>query len=272
MNNAEEYYNSHSTGYVDKWDLSEIGLKKPANHYRLEIINIMIAMAGLKKGDRVVEIGCGTGLVLREMSKVTTPLCATDISLSMLERVKDSLLKDKKVSIVDNFTQTLSDQSAEVFLMQNNLLSLNLPTNYFDKIMSMEVLRYVDNVPKALENVKEIMKPESIFVFTITNLFSLSFFPIKYSLRKMLGLVNQEKELLQYFVTEREIKRYLKEAGLKIVSFKKLNLLTFNPLVERLVGTDSKARKVVELDSFLSKVPIVNKFFDTFILAVKVDG
>ncbi|MDO8729336.1 MAG: class I SAM-dependent methyltransferase [bacterium] len=271
MNNAEDYYNRNSLGYVDKWDLSQIGLKKPANYYRLEIINSMVEMASLNMGEKVLEIGCGTGLVLNELLKVTKPLYGTDISMEMLERAKDSLLKDRQVNIVDSFANVLDDDSVDVFLMQNDLLHLKLPKNYFDKIISMEVLRYVNDVPKALQNVKAIMKEDSIFVFTITNLLSSSLFPLKYSLRKLFDKIDKNKELLQYFVTEGRVKNDLKDAGLKVVASKKLNLLAFNPLIERLIDTDQKAKKIVDWDRLLSKIPIVNNFFDTLIFAVKVD-
>ena len=88
-------------------------------------------------GDTIVEIGCGTGLVLKELLKITKPIYGTDISTQMLERVRDSLLKDRNVSIVNNFTEVLNNRESDVFLMQNDLLELNLPKNYFDKIISM---------------------------------------------------------------------------------------------------------------------------------------
>jgi len=271
MNNAKDYYNTHSVEYKDKWDLSEDGLERPANYYRLQIINSMIKMASLKMGDTIVEIGCGTGLVLKELLKITKPIYGTDISTQMLERVRDSLLKDRNVSIVNNFTEVLNNRESDVFLMQNDLLELNLPKNYFDKIISMEVLRYIDDVPRALENVKSIMKEDTIFVFTVTNFFSFSFFPIKYFIRKLFNRIDKKEELLQYFVTEGNIKKHIKHAGLRILSFKKLNLLSFNPLVQSLVKTNDKAKKILKFDSILSKIPIVNNFFDTFIFAVRLD-
>jgi|SRR3989344_2243330 len=255
MNNARDYYNTHSVEYVDKWDLSESGLRQPANYYRLEIIKEMIKMADIKLGDAVVEIGCGTGLVLKELLKITQPIYGTDISAEMIERVRDSLLKDNQ---------------SDVVLTQNDLLELNLQKNYFDKIISMEVLRYIDDVPRALGNVRDIMKRDSIFVFTVTNFWSLSFFPIKYYFRKLFNRINKREELLQYFVTESGIKKDIKKSGLKIVDFKKLNLLSFNPLVKSFINTSDKAKKIVRLDAILSKISIINMFFDTFIFAVKL--
>src|SRR3989344_1061708 len=271
MNNAKDYYDIHSVEYKNKWDLSEVGLERPANYYRLKIINSMLGMASIKAHDKVVEIGCGTGLVLKELLKVTRPIYGTDISIEMLERVRDSLIKDRKVSIVEDFKPTLDNNQSDAFLMRNDLLELNLPKNYFDKIISMEVLRYIDDVPLALQNIKNIMKKDTIFVFTVTNFFSFSLFPIKYYFRKLFNRINKKEELLQFFVTEGSIKKDIKNADLRVVAFKKLNMLSFNPLLQGSVSTSDKAKKIVRLDAILSKIPLINCFFDTFIFAVKLD-
>ena len=44
MRNPKEYYNTHSRGYVQKWDLSQEGLKRPRNYYRLKTIESLIKL------------------------------------------------------------------------------------------------------------------------------------------------------------------------------------------------------------------------------------
>lgn len=254
MSNAKQYYNVHSEEYAGKWDLSEAGLEKPANHYRLEIIRAMIEMASIKPGDRVVEIGCGTGLVLKELLKITKPVYGTDISAEMLGRAK----------------KYLGNEQSNVILMENDILKLSLEKDYFDKIISMEVLRYINDVPKALRNVRNIMKEDAVFVFTMTNFFSFSLFPIKYYLRKLFR-AKKEEELIHYFATEGSIKRMIRESGLKVASFRKLNLLSFNPLVQKIVRSRSQAKNIMAMDRVLAKIPLVNRLFDTLIFAVKLD-
>ncbi len=269
MNNAKEYYNVHSVGYVDKWDLSEQGLKKPANYYRLQIIESLLGLAEITPGERIVEVGCGTGLVLAEAVKITKPIFGTDISQSMIERVKDSLLKDKKVVIVKDFSLLPPEPNVDVYLMQNDFLNLNVPKNYFDKILSMEVIRYIDDLPTCFKNVRNVMKDDSLFVFTGTNPYSLSLFPLKYTIRKWFNKIDKQKELLQYFTSERKIKKLLRDAGLEIVTFKKMNLFSFNPFVESVVKTSEKAEKVEKWNKRFAKVPLINHFFDTFVIAVR---
>ena len=267
MSNAKEYYNKFSQDYINKWGLLGSDLNKPANLYRKVLIDVFLEAADIKNGDKVIEIGCGTGLVLREILKKTSPVFGIDISIEMLKRTRDSVLKDQRVIILDDFSHTGS-QVADVFLAADDFLNLHLPEGYFDKILSLEVLRYVDDLDRAFVNIRKIMKEDAIFVFTLTNLWSLSFFPLKYSLRKRLGLLDEKSELLQYFVTEKIVRKKIKEKELKIIRFEKLNLFSASPLIARIVKNRKWAEKIILIDKQLSKIPIINKFYDTFLVAV----
>jgi predicted TPR repeat methyltransferase len=268
MDNAKEYYNKSSRDYADKWGFLEADLNKPANFYRKIGIDLLIESAGVKNGDKVVEIGCGTGLVLRELLKKTSPVFGVDVSIEMLKRAQDSVLKDKRAVILEDFSN-LENRSEEVFLALDDFSDLHIVKNYFDKILSLEVFRYICDLDKALYNARNVMKENTIFVFTLTNFWSFSFFPIKYSFRKFIGLVNERKELLQYFVTEKLIRKKLREQGLEIVRFEKLNLLSLNPLVARFVKNRKQAEMITRVDRRLSKTPFINKLFDTFLIAVR---
>ncbi|MFH1423745.1 MAG: class I SAM-dependent methyltransferase [Candidatus Nealsonbacteria bacterium] len=266
MRNPQEYYNANSRGYVQKWDLSQEGLKRPRNYYRLKIIESLIKLASIKQGDRVIEVGCGTGLVLREVLKLIRPVYGTDISSEMLQRVKDSVLKDKKVSIVNDLSEP--NPGSDVLLAQDDLFKSKLPQKFFDKVLSMEVLRYNDDLPKCLNNVHDAMKDGGIFVFTVTNLFSFGLFPVKYNLRKLFNKIDRSRELVQYFVTERSIKKELAEADFSIIAFEKTGLLAANKFVGRFVHTAEGAEKIIKLSRKLSKLPVINQLSDTFIIAV----
>ena len=271
MENAKEYYDKTSREYVQKWqDMDRQSTFNASFYFRKKIMETVLEMARVEKNDRVVELGCGTGLVLRELLKKTGRVFGTDISPEMLKRVQDSTLKDRKVVIAENFLEAdARHRDAEVLLMPNGISKLDLPKNYFDKMLSVEVLRYVDDLENALRNVAAVMKMDSRYIFTITNFWSSSLFPVKFSIRKILGLVKPQKELLQYFVTERSIRRYLKNAGLEVVEFRKMGLLFAKPLIKKFIKNQAAAEKIYKLDKALSGKPILGKFADTFVVAVK---
>ncbi len=245
MADAKEYYNRTSKDYVEKWKKIDSDSENLTNQFRLKLIRSVIEMADIRPHDKVVEIGCGTGLVLKELLKYTKPVYGVDVSLEMLKRAQDSVLRDQKVIIVEDFKRAKeTEKETDAILLENDILDLEIPEDYFDKILSLEVFRYLKETKKALTNIAKIMKPESVFVFTATNQFSANLFPIKFLIRKWLGLVDVQKEIFQYFTTERSIRKNIREAGLEVVEFRKL-------------------------DKRLKNFPVLRNFSDTFIIAVK---
>jgi predicted TPR repeat methyltransferase len=274
--NAQRYYDSHSDDYVSKWSRIDAEPDRPAHVYRKEIIRALIEMARVEPGDEVVEIGCGTGLVLRELLERTKPIWGTDISLAMLQRAQEELSSVASVEIVDGFDEAPSRPSntvlqgrPDVLLVHGDLLGLELPAGRFDRILSMEVLRYIADLDAALRSVRSAMDERTVFAFTVTNPWSASLFPVKYELRRRLGRVDADAELLQHFVTERGIRRAVARNGLELLELRKLNLLTFNPLVSPLARDRCGAERLVAIDRKLERVPLLNKAFDTLLLSVR---
>jgi SAM-dependent methyltransferase len=269
MSNAKDYYNLNSQGYVQKWDQLFGNSDSPKDYFRRQLIDLVLGMSHIRKNSKVVEVGCGTGLVLKEVLKHTDRVFGIDIAEAMLRRVADSTLRDKKVAIVNDFSDADAYGAAEIVLMEGDFRALNLPRGYFDRIISVEVLRYVDDIEKCFDYCRSIMKSDSIFIFTITNLWSASLFPVKYTVRKLAGLIDDQKELKQYFVTERRLREKLRKTGLELVDSKRFGLLALNPLLRRLIQTKSAAVKIHDLDTKMANLRGVRNLFDTLIVAVK---
>lgn len=267
--NAQRYYDAHSGDYAEKWSRIDAEPDRPAHVYRKEIIGALIDMAHVESGDEVVEIGCGTGLVLKELLGRTAPVWGTDISAAMLERARENLSQGARVAIVDTFDDP---PPADVLLIQGDVLGLELPAGRFDAILSMEVLRYIADLDAALRSVRSAMDERTVFAFTATNVWSASLFPVKYTLRRRLGRVDADAELLQYFVTERGIRRAVARNGLELLELRKLNLLTFSPLGARTARNRRGAERLVALDRTLERIPLLNRAFDTLLLAVRKRG
>ena len=122
MGNAKEYYDEHSHGYTKKWRHLSKSPMNPSEYYRKQLMELAIEMSNITKDDKVIEIGCGSGLVLREILKITNQVYGTDISLEMIRRVKDSVLKDKRVTIVNDFLNLDKYKDSQVILSVNDFL------------------------------------------------------------------------------------------------------------------------------------------------------
>jgi len=264
--NARQYYDRHSEEYVAKWSSID---EEPAGVYRRHTIENLLDVAGVREGTRVAEIGAGTGLVLRALLERTRPVVGTDVSVEMLHRAQEALSPQHRVALVERLPEDPWSGDQDVYLVQNDLMRLELPAGAFDVLLAMEVLRYVADQPAALRNVAAVMGPETVFAFTITNLWSAGLFPLKFELRRRLGRIDGANELLQYFVTEGSLRRMLREAGLEVVELRRLHCAAFNPVARKLVGTRAGAERVVELDRRLERLPVVNRCFDTLLVAAR---
>ena len=102
---------------------------------------------GNKIYDRVLEIGTGSGIFLPEISKHCHELFACDIHNNM-EAVK---------KLCDKY-------SIQVKLEHCPMENLIFPSNFFDLIIAISVMEFVDNLEKSIDEVKRILKPSGIFV------------------------------------------------------------------------------------------------------------
>jgi 2-polyprenyl-3-methyl-5-hydroxy-6-metoxy-1,4-benzoquinol methylase len=132
----------------DEWNLKyRLGrLDQPSKRRLLEIGAVM---AELKVHDaRILEVGCGTGWLsakLSEFGKVT----ANDIGAKIIEIAQA------------NYPQ--------VDFRSGDVESLDLPLNYFDVIVTSEVLAHVADQPIFLRRLAELLKPGGYLMITTQN-------------------------------------------------------------------------------------------------------
>ena len=94
----EKYFDS----LADKWD----DFKECDDKTLLELLK----RAGVKKGDRVLDVGCGTGVItglLRDLSN--NPVVGVDVSNGMLSVARKKYAGDEKVSFIHSDILALED-------------------------------------------------------------------------------------------------------------------------------------------------------------------
>ncbi len=109
-----------------------------------------------KADGRCLEVGCGNGELWRHMEQgsMEGEIYITDISPGMVEEAK-RILEEGKV--------TDRGISATLFFQVADCQEIPYGRSFFDVVIANHVLFYMKNLPKALEEVKRVLKPKGSF-------------------------------------------------------------------------------------------------------------
>lgn len=162
----------------------------------------------IKKGDRVLDLGCGNGRLYPLVSQKGAEYLGLDESASLLSEAKKMYPQGK--------------------FFAGDILDLKVKDK-FDAIFLIAVLHHISSVKlrqEALCNAAKLVKAGGLVLFTNWNLFQGKFcsLRLRYNLKKVLGknkmdfndILYKEKRYYHGF-TKREIARLLQNAGLRIV-------------------------------------------------------
>ncbi|WPX08535.1 class I SAM-dependent methyltransferase [Anaerocellum danielii] len=129
--NTKEYFDL----LADKWD--------SIVHHDPQKVKRIIETAGLKEGDTVLDVGCGTGVLedylLKEVGK-SGKIIAVDISEKMIEKAKE------KFKHASNITFLCAD-----------VVSLEFE-EYFDVVFCYSVFPHIDDKEKAIKKFAKMLK------------------------------------------------------------------------------------------------------------------
>jgi 2-polyprenyl-3-methyl-5-hydroxy-6-metoxy-1,4-benzoquinol methylase len=103
----------------------------------------------LEKGNYVLDFGCGSGAITNKLSKVAKSIDAIDISSGMLEFAKK---------------QAEKDSIANINYIQASIFDERFKDKKYDAILAFNVLHYIEDVPKLIERINTLLKPNGIFV------------------------------------------------------------------------------------------------------------
>lgn len=93
--------------------------------------------------ERALDFGCGSGVMLPYLSQISSQVIAMDVDLLPLERVQSYIPLPSNVEVKDANKNNISD----------------LPANSFDLIIALDVLEHVKDLPRTLNELLPLLKP-----------------------------------------------------------------------------------------------------------------
>lgn len=194
IENAIDLHNVQSTLFQDRYALFQddpyqttftYGRKKAD-----EIISPVLAACSPPKD--VLDVGCGTGYTIKVLSSMGYNCIGVDAAEDML-------------SIARRENPDIRFESADA-------TALPFEDNSFDMVISIEVLRYIQNREKSVEEIYRVLKPGGVCIVTVAPLFSTHGYALFNRLMKILPIPGFS-HVKQYFETIGSSTRMFRAAG-----------------------------------------------------------
>ncbi len=191
----QDYYDSFAQTYENK--------RGQGYHQMIDDLEISILENYLHKTDKVLELGCGTGLILKEIDKKVSKAIGVDLSEKMLEKAKN--------------------RGLEVY--QAEASNMPFEDNTFDLVYSYKVLAHIEAIEKTLHEIKRVLKPNGIAVLEFYNRNSIRTLVKKIKPSNIISKNITDNSVYTRYDTLKEIKCFFPRAfnvkaikGIRIVS------------------------------------------------------
>jgi 2-polyprenyl-6-hydroxyphenyl methylase / 3-demethylubiquinone-9 3-methyltransferase len=174
-------------------------------HDRLQAEGVGVQVQPDKQQPMIVEIGCGGGIVSEAMASLGYRVHGIDISAGSISVAQAHSASTFNKEQMQNLTYTVG-----------NAYNLPLESQYADVIIMSDVLEHLDDLPKALAEVKRVLKPGGVFLFDTFNRTFLSWFFGIFGAQLLLGIVPNHCHDWDLFIKPNELDILLENNDIRI--------------------------------------------------------
>lgn len=185
--------------WLTHWDKSSIEYEFKQIYYESHYTDTFNKL--FKKGDRVLEAGCGFGRYCFWLSLRGLKSYGIDI-------VEKAIIEGKNYAKKNNFIN--------VNLQKGDICKLPYRNNYFNGYISLGVVEHFKNVKdieRAFKEAYRVLKSGGYAYFSIPNPYALHMWP-----EKILKLFNINNGITHYLLTKNDILRYSRKVKFNIIS------------------------------------------------------
>lgn len=202
-----------------------------------------------KKGEYILELGCGSGYYTKKIVQKGTKVLATDFSANYVKQAKKYVGKNKNASY-----QTAD---ATKLLFKNNT---------FDKILFTEVIEHIPEYKESLKEIKRVLKKNGIAIISTPSRFSPM--NLGYQLKRKIKKYSFNEHVREF--TPNEFKVLVN----KYLSVEKIEFANFLfPYPIDMLFLESKSKKLImilnAIEKFSQKTPIIKYLGWTIIITAR---
>jgi ubiquinone/menaquinone biosynthesis C-methylase UbiE len=170
---AMEHYNSSAHLYTQQY------CKEQASKYAVALDEVKIG-----KNEFILDVGCGTGLFIKEIAERVGVIIGIDTSRRMIEIAKDKCKKLRNVNLICG--------DADYMPLQKK---------FIDKIFSFTVLQNIPEVHQIIREVLCIAKSDSKIILTFNKK--------AFNCKEVRRLLTKLKLVITNFIDREDVKDYI---------------------------------------------------------------
>jgi len=229
--NSRAYYDDFSTSYERE---------RGAGYHALVDEIEVAAVRELAQGKRVLEAGCGTGLVMSRLAEVASSVHGFDLSPGMVQRAR---ARGLSVALGSVTQVPFRDES-------------------FDLVCSFKVLAHVPSITDALRELARVTKPGGMLALEFYNPWSLRYAAKRIAGPGQISEGRTEADVFTRWDTPFTIPKLLPES-LRLVDYRGVRVVTPAAFVHKIPGV-GRAFAAIERRSVRSPL----RYFGGFLVAI----
>ena len=167
------------------------------------------------RGRRVLEAGCGTGLILERIDRVAKEAVGVDLSAGMLRHAHERGLN----------------------VVQGSITALPFADESFDTVCSFKVLAHVPDIERAFAELARVTRPGGHLVLELYNRWSLRYLARLAAGARQIGKSHTEADIPTRWDSPREMIARLPK-DLALVDVRGVRVVTPAAIVHRIPGID----------------------------------